>query len=70
MQWTMKLRGLGYHLTHTATTKSYRGTGDVGGSQRWAKNEVNASGLLDATIPDEVSHKVKDTACYGTSLGH
>ena len=65
MQWTMKMRGLGDHLTDTAVTKSYTDAGDVGGltpTQRWAKDEVKASWLLDATIPDELFHKVKDTA--------
>jgi hypothetical protein len=65
MQWTMKMRGLGDHLTNTAITKSYEDAGDVSGPsppQRWVKGEIKASGLLDATIPDEVFHKVKDTA--------
>jgi hypothetical protein len=67
MQWTMKMRGLGDHLTNTATTKSYIDAGDIGGlspAQRWVKDEIKASGLLlvDATIPDEVFHEIKDTA--------
>jgi hypothetical protein len=64
IQWSMKLRGLGDHLTNTSTTKSYIEAGGVGGlslSQRWAKDKIRASWLLDATIPDEVFHKVKDT---------
>jgi transposase InsO family protein len=64
MQWTMKMRGLGDHLTNTAKTKSYDEAGEVGGlspDQRWVKDEIKASGLLDATIPDEVFYKVKDT---------
>jgi hypothetical protein len=65
MQWSMKMRGLGDHLTNTTTTKSYIDAGDVGGlspSQRWAKDEIKASWLLDATIPDELFHNIKDTA--------
>ena len=64
MKWSMKMRGLSDHLTNTATTKSYIDEGDVGGlspSQHWVKDEIKASWLLDATIPDEVFHKVKDT---------
>jgi hypothetical protein len=65
MQWTMKMRGLGDHLTNTVTMKSYEDPGDVSRlspPQRWVKGEIKDSGLLDATIPDEVFHKVKDTA--------
>jgi hypothetical protein len=65
MQWTMKMRSLGDHLTDTAVTKSYTDAGDVSGltpAQRWAKDEAKASWLLDATIPDELFYKVKDTA--------
>ena len=60
----MTMRGIGDHLTNATTTKSYKDAGEVGGlsaSQRWAKDEIKASGLLDATIPDKVFHKVKDT---------
>jgi gag-polypeptide of LTR copia-type len=30
--------------------------------QRWVKDGIKASGLLDATIPDKVFHKINDTA--------
>lgn len=65
MQWTMKMKGLGNHLMNIAVMKLYHNTGNVSGlipAQQWVKDEVKASWLLDATIPDKVFHKIKDTA--------
>ena len=65
MHWTMKMRGLGDHLMNTSITKPYKDTGNVGEltpDQCWIKDVIKASALLDAMIPDEVFHKIKDTA--------
>ena len=65
MQWTMKMRGLGDHLMDTAITKPYKDVSDISGltpDQHWVKDEIKASTLLNATIPNEVFHKIKDTA--------
>ncbi|KAI0000157.1 hypothetical protein BJV74DRAFT_718038, partial [Russula compacta] len=62
IEWSMKIRGLGDHLTHKATTRSYPDAGDIGGlsaTQQWVRDKVTASGLLDAMIPDEVFWKIK-----------
>jgi hypothetical protein len=62
MQWTMKMRGLSDHLTNTATTKMYTDVGGLSPDQRWIKDGIKASGLLDAMIPDGMFYKIKDTA--------
>src|SRR5260370_14531279 len=64
IQWSMKMRGLGDHLTSKAVTKLYTNAGDIGGvspAQRWVRDEITASGLLDATIPDEVFWDIKSS---------
>ena len=64
MQWTMKMRGLCDHLMNATTSKSYTDAGDVGGlnpAQQWARDQTKASKLLDATIPNGVFLKLKDT---------
>ena len=64
IKWTMNMRGLGDHLTSETTTKPYKDAGDIGGltaEQRWAKDQIKASSVLDATIPDEVFQKIQDT---------
>ena len=53
MKWSMKMRGLSDHLTDTTITKSYKDVGEVGGlstSQRWTKDKIKASWLLDADV--------------------
>jgi gag-polypeptide of LTR copia-type len=64
MQWVMKMRGLGDHLTSDSVTQAYHDAGEVAGlkpAQRWAKDQAKASWLMDATIPDTVFHKIKAT---------
>jgi len=64
IQWTMKMRGLGDQLTSEKITKAYTDEGDVGGlkpDQRWARDAVKATSVLDATIPDDVFYKIQDT---------
>jgi len=60
----MKMRGLGDQLTSEKITKAYTDEGDVGGlkpDQRWARDAVKATSVLDATIPDDVFYKIQDT---------
>jgi hypothetical protein len=64
MKWLMTMRGLSNHLTNDIIMKPYKDMGEVGRlftSQHWAKDEIKASGLLDAMIPNEMFHKVKNT---------
>src|SRR5258708_15941173 len=64
IQWSLKMRGLGDHLTSKAVTKSYTNAGDIGRvspAQRCVRDKITASGLLDATIPDEVFRDIKSS---------
>src|SRR5258707_871166 len=64
IQWSMKMRGLGDHLTHKAVIRSYLDAGDISRVSlihQWVGDEITASGLLDATIPDEVFREIKNT---------
>ena len=63
MEWSLKMRGLGDHLTHKATTISYFDAGQIGRfspAQRWVRDEVTASSLLDTTIPNELFQEIKN----------
>ena len=63
MEWSLKMRGLGDHLTHKATTILYFNTSQIGRfspAQQWVRDEVTASGLLDMTIPDELFREIKN----------
>ena len=64
MEWAMKMRGLGDHLTNASVSSKYTNDGVIATltpSQRWAKDQAKASQLMDATIPDVVFHKIKAT---------
>jgi transposase InsO family protein len=62
--WTMNMRGLGDHLTSEKITKAYTDAGTVGrlsADQRWERDGFRASSILEATIPDDLFHKIQDT---------
>jgi hypothetical protein len=63
IQWSFKMRGLGNHLISDSIPTEDLDAGNIGGltpAQRWERGEINASSLLDATIPDEVFRTIKD----------
>ena len=63
MEWSLKMRGLGDHLTHKATMILYFDAGQIGRfslAQQWVRDEVTTSGLLDVTIPDELFQEIKN----------
>jgi hypothetical protein len=64
IMWTMNMRGLGDHLTSEMITKAYTDAGTIGrlsADQHWERDGFRALSILEATIPDDLFHKIQDT---------
>jgi len=62
VQWTVKMRGLGDHLTEATMPAAAAGTTPEQLEkleQRWTAGQIAVSQLFMSTIPDSVFHRIK-----------